>query len=265
VATYGSKVYVIWVDAITDDIYLTRSTNDGTSWLASQNLTVADSNEHDMIRVAAYNNNVYIVWAQSDTVDDEDVVFIRSTDSGVTWSAPFILWNNTGSARDVSVAAYGSNVYVVMDDSTIGPLQRKSTNSGASFGAPTSIGNGDDRQPEVDATAAYTGNGCNVYLSSLGIYVSTGPGTQQNIGTISPSTNSCQADIGANDTNDMHVVYNSWDGSNKHQIYYCYSSSPPGPGGGDIPTVSEWGLIIMAALLMAAGAVVILRRRRVAT
>ena len=34
-------------------------------------------------------------------------------------------------------------------------------------------------------------------------------------------------------------------------------SPPP-----DIPTVSEWGLIIMAVLLVTAGAVVIMRRRR---
>ncbi len=263
VAAYGSKVYVIWEDETNDDIYLRRSTDNGANWLASQNLTSADSNEHDMIRVAAYGDNVYIVWAQQDAIDDEDVMFIRSTDSGVNWSAPVTLWNDTSGMRDVSVAAYGSNVYVLRDDSTNGPLQRKSTDSGASFGVSTSIGNGDDRQPEVDATAAYTNNGCNVYLhdSDNGLYVSTGPGTQQKIGTYSPSTSACMADIGANDTNDMHVVYNSQDGSGNQQIYqYHYPSSPPG-----VPTVSEWGLIVMAVLLLTVGAIVILRRRRVAT
>jgi len=263
VAAYGENVYVVWIEAgvAAEDIYLTRSTDNGATWSAPQNLTAGDSVQHDNVRVAAYNNNVYVVWTQDDTVNNEDVMFMRSTNLGVNWSSPITLWNNTGSSRDVSIAAYGSNVYVTTDNSTTGPLQLKSTDSGASFGTSTSLGNGDDRQPEVDATAAYTSYGCNVSLrsSNNGIYVSTGPGTEQKIGTINPSTNSCMADIGANDTIDMHVVYNSRDGSGNHQIYhYHYPSTTGGP------TVTELGMIIMTLGLLTIGAYVIMRRQRVA-
>ena len=41
----------------------------------------------------------------------------------------------------------------------------------------------------------------------------------------------------------------------------CYGMTPPGQG---IPTVSEWGLIVMTLLLLTAGTVVLGRRRRAA-
>jgi hypothetical protein len=225
-------VYVVWWDETDNHIYLRRSTNDGASWLTEQNLGTTDFDGD--LRIAAYANNVYLTWTKNPGAV-ADIMFMRSTDSGVTWSTPVVLWSHFGSSNDISIAAYESNVYVNQQYEG-GPKQRKSTDSGASFGSSTSLGNGDLRQPEVDATAAYTSYGCTVYLRDF-IYVSTGPGTEQKL-TGYTSSATCMADIGANDTGDMHVVYNSEDGSGNDQIYYLHYSSPsiiiiPGDINGD--------------------------------
>ena len=48
---------------------------------------------------AAYNHIVSLVYAQKDGSDPGNVYYIRSTDSGVTFSAPFQLNSNTDPTK----------------------------------------------------------------------------------------------------------------------------------------------------------------------
>jgi len=57
---------------------------------------------------AAYNHVVSLVYAQKDGSDPGNVYYIRSTDSGVTFSAPFMLNTNT----DVTKAQWQPNLSV---------------------------------------------------------------------------------------------------------------------------------------------------------
>ena len=85
---------------------------------------------------AAFNNFVHLVYAQHGTGADEgDVYYIRSTDSGVTFSAPFKLNTDTTTRPqwepNISVSNAGTLLAVWYD-------ARESTSSDCLYGNPTS-------------------------------------------------------------------------------------------------------------------------------
>ncbi|MBU0640341.1 MAG: hypothetical protein KKB50_15870 [Planctomycetes bacterium] len=202
VAAAGPRVYVIWLTYYpTYDLYYTWS-SDGENFESVVNLTNT-SIEERCARIAAYNTSVYIAFTTRQTSNSTDyAMFLRSTNNGVNWWVPAVLWTATMPTFDaVAVAAHASNVYVDRDNAAPnGPAQKMSTNNGAAFGGSVWLGAGNDGQPEVSASAAYTANGCSAYTRGYNIYVSTGPGTETMIGT------GDNPDIGANDDGDMHVV-----------------------------------------------------------
>ncbi len=217
VAVEGQYVYVAWGNA--GDVYFRRNTSNGMliAWdFITQRFTTDGLNSD--IRVAASSQRAYVAWIKSGSPNNS-VLFRRSNaDWAATWTDPALTLWTTGTAS-ISITAYGTNVFV--DKSAAapqGPVQRKSTDSGATFAAAVSIGAGTDKQPEVHASSAYTGNGANVYFRSASLYVSTGTAAETLIGaTIAPTG----ADIGANDDGNMHVACGARDAADlKDKIYY---------------------------------------------
>ena len=98
-------------DAGTDeDILFSRSTDNGQNWSTAQHLnTNAATDSGDDIRpsIAYLGQDIWIaVWESDENLNgagtDDDIFFSRSTDGGVTWSAPQLLNDNgtTDSGRD---------------------------------------------------------------------------------------------------------------------------------------------------------------------
>src|SRR5437762_3167224 len=66
-------------------------------------------------RLAAYNGVLHVVWFDYlGAGSDPEILYARSTDNGITWSAPVNLSANGARADiDPAVAADASGVYVI--------------------------------------------------------------------------------------------------------------------------------------------------------
>jgi len=162
VATSGSDVYVVWEDTSSggnSDILFARSGNNGATF---GNVTPNVSNntgESTNPRMAAFRNNVYVVWEDTSSGGNSDILFTKSTDSGATFGNVTNLSNNTGESTNPQIFASGKNVYVVWEDTSSGGnnsdiLLARSGNNGATFGNVTanlSDNTGQSTNPKIAA------------------------------------------------------------------------------------------------------------------
>jgi hypothetical protein len=98
----------------TNRVSFARSTDNGTTWSAPVDLTPSfvtmdqvlgndrvNSNPSVAIDTSSgpFSGNVYVVYSNNNSRDGADVAFQRSTDGGVTFSAPFLLNSRPGNDR----------------------------------------------------------------------------------------------------------------------------------------------------------------------
>src|SRR5829696_5625636 len=130
---------------------LIRSTNSGANFASAENLSNSPGESSDP-RIALSENNVYVVWEDTGSVTgNSEVKIVRSADSGVTFTGAENLSNNNGISFDPRIAASGSNVYVVWEDTTTTTeagaegssdiFLARSTNNGATFGRVQNLSN----------------------------------------------------------------------------------------------------------------------------
>ena len=148
-----------------DDIFFTVSTDGGFSWLPNPlplNTNTAGGNiltDVDSPWMTVSGDTFHCVWEEDNLVGigGKEAVYTRSTNGGLTWSNPVVVSANTGAniVNDISVVADGNTVIVAYVDSTLNEVfTARSTNGGASFGAPmlvesTVSGTSDDPAIEI--------------------------------------------------------------------------------------------------------------------
>jgi hypothetical protein len=103
--------------------------------------------------VAVSGQNVYVAW-DDDSFGATQILYVRSTDGGRTFSEPLNLSNDTGESRNVAIAASGSDVYLVWEDNTPGNFEvfySVSHDSGQSFSTAHSLSqtSGDSILPKI--------------------------------------------------------------------------------------------------------------------
>ena len=144
----GQNVYVVWEDwrnpQYRIDIYLTRSTDGGASFLPSVRVNDDDDSVDQWFPVIACNEtgqNVYVAWEDyRDTLYGENVYFARSTDYGQTFGLNYCVNDTIGtgtSNQRVPSIYYKNNViYLTWRDERDGYCLyfAKSTDNGLSFG-----------------------------------------------------------------------------------------------------------------------------------
>ncbi|HET6727146.1 MAG TPA: sialidase family protein [Nitrososphaeraceae archaeon] len=131
----------------------------------TNNLT---QNQNDSVypQIAAWKNNVYVVWSEStqgSTDKNYDIYFKASSDGGKTFGRTINLSDNPSFSEHPQIVAVENNVYVVWTDNTSGHkevLFRMSTNQGTAFGKaiPISDENAIAYHPEI------TASGTNVFV-----------------------------------------------------------------------------------------------------
>jgi len=161
IAVSGSHVYVVWSEeeAIGDyEIYFRRSTDNGATWKTTKHLT-ANSGWSGDPDIAVSGSNVYVVWTDISSGNDE-IMFRRSTDDGVTWQAEVNLSNTSGISLETRIAVSGTYLCVLWNEN--GEIYfRRSSNSGGSWNTAKNVSN----TAENSNFPAVAASGANVYIS----------------------------------------------------------------------------------------------------
>ena len=150
IAAYGSGIYIVWNIGLIGDtndsnnannnnanngIFFTKSFDNGNSF---SNLTKlnADWNSIGESQVAAYGNNVYVVWGGNpDHKVASNLFYTTSSDNGTNFSVPRSLTEK--NTLNVEVAADANFVYIawqgVLPNDNEEILVKKSSDAGATF------------------------------------------------------------------------------------------------------------------------------------
>lgn len=140
-------VHIVWSDQTTDsghgEILYRKSVNSGNSFANAINISNTPLHSGNP-SLAVFNNNLYVVWEDQQAPNNFDIIFRKSNNNGITFDTTTNLSNNPGDSRTSEIVVSQDNVYVVWDDLTGNILGRdvffiRSTNSGISFGATTTI------------------------------------------------------------------------------------------------------------------------------
>jgi hypothetical protein len=146
VAAWNNNVYMLWQDSMPPgytnyDIFIKSSNDNGTTFGSPVNLS-NNSGFSEHPQIAAYDNNVYAIWAD-DTSGNREVFFTRSEDNSTSFDKIKNLSNNTSDSFNQEIAVFGDNVYVVWldqdeaDNTNI--LLKASFDGGATFGRTVHI------------------------------------------------------------------------------------------------------------------------------
>jgi hypothetical protein len=169
VAAWENNVYMLWQDSMPPgyanyDIFIKSSNDNGTTFGSPVNLS-NNSGFSEHPQIAAYDNNIYAIWAD-DTTGKREVLFTRSEDKGTSFEKIKNLSNNTSDSFNQEIAVFGDNVYVVwLDQGEEGDntniLLKSSSDGGATFGRTINISSSANQEtfPKV---AAYEGS---VYIA----------------------------------------------------------------------------------------------------
>jgi len=141
-----------------NNIVVHRSVDGGVTWTnpAAAGAAVLDDSAnvfHDKEWIAAdqnplspFANNLYLSWSEFDNIlPISPILFTRSTDGGVTWSSPITINPGANQMSYPFVDPSNGDVYVIFIEFGLGVggearvLIAKSTNGGATFGAPTVV------------------------------------------------------------------------------------------------------------------------------
>jgi hypothetical protein len=169
VAAWNSNVYLLWQDSIPSDhtnydIFIKNSNDNGTTFGSSVNLS-NNSGFSEHPQIAAYDNNVYAIWAD-DTSGNREVLFTRSVDNGTSFDKIKNLSNNTSDSFNQELAVFGDTVYVVWldqsdEDDETNILLKASGDGGETFGRTVNISS-NANQETFPKIAAFEGS---VYIA----------------------------------------------------------------------------------------------------
>jgi hypothetical protein len=148
-AVSDNYIYVVWTENSSPqengEINFRRSSDNGASFQAAENLSNNPGNSTNAI-VAAHRNNVYVVWTDDET-GNTDIYFKKSSDYGNSFNQTINLSRTNGSSHSPQLAVSDNHVYVVWTDDTRG-------NNDIELKASHDYGNSFNRTKHVSRTNA---------------------------------------------------------------------------------------------------------------
>ncbi len=172
-ATDGNGIWIAaWHKKLIEesdyDIYISRSTDNGTTWSTMSQLTAdmaSDAGDDNSPRIAVDDAGNWIISWNSDNlvgtngIGDDDIHYSRSADGGLTWSARMLL--NTDGTSDNYKDAYGDLVNdgqvwlatwnrELVTDGDDDVMLARSTDGGITWSAPAVINNYYDTDGSAD-------------------------------------------------------------------------------------------------------------------
>jgi hypothetical protein len=164
-----SSVYAVWADNTPGnrEVFFSMSTDNGTSFGPPLNLSNDASDSHNQ-EMAAFGDNVYVIWLDRDEQENTSILFRASNDGGATFSKTTSIGSQASAGSFPKVAAYGDDVYVawnvIRGEDDDGLYFAKSSDRGSTFGNATRLGEDISGESQV---AAYNGT---VYVVSGGLH-----------------------------------------------------------------------------------------------
>lgn len=211
---------------ITIGLMLICGLNAYADWGAIRQLTVSPDNSNMPYTgraVAVMGNNLHIVY--SDVVGgDRKVLYLRSTDRGVSWSSPTVIDEMSYSYTFSIVADSSGNVHFINRRADGGLWYRRSTDAGATWATAQQV------TAEVDVPILLTNGSQNVYILNvtpttppqLELYKSTDGGANWNRTDVVSQTG-FQSICAATSGSAIHIAY-AYGGMGNAQTYYLRST-----------------------------------------
>lgn len=168
-AINGSNVYVAWTQSLTSggngEIFVASSNNYGASFSTEEvsvNLTAYTS---DIPYLAAYGNDVYVIWHAVATSNAYESVWVSSSGSaGQKWTTAYELDEKTGQADEPQITAWGAYAYATWDRN--GPYVSYTSNNGLTWSNPVNLNPGTKAVPAGTTREPWiTAAGSNVYVT----------------------------------------------------------------------------------------------------
>jgi hypothetical protein len=139
ISSSGASVHLAWMDSRDGnyEIYYKHSTDGGANWTADTRLTF-NSADSWFPSISVSGTVVHIVW--HDLRDsNHEIYYKRSTDDGVSWGLDVRLTNNSLNSDHPSIAASGTGVQIVYENTQNTNIQiyyKRSTDGGNTWEAP---------------------------------------------------------------------------------------------------------------------------------
>ena len=164
----NNNVYVVWREFVTPDnaeIFFAASYDNGKTFSTPINISNTPENSFDP-QLITEGNNVYVVWREEVTIDNNEIFFTASNNNGQTFTdPPDNLSNTPESSFDPKISSEGSNVYIIWEEE-ITPSNSEifftaSNNNGQTFtDPPDNLSNSplNSRDPQI------SNRGNNVYV-----------------------------------------------------------------------------------------------------
>jgi hypothetical protein len=163
-SAFGSSVYAVWADNTPGnrEVLFARSTDNGTSFENARDLSNDASDSHNQ-EMAAFGDNVYVVWSDQDEQENTTILFRASNDGGAIFNETIEISGQANLGTFPKVAAYGNDVYVTWNVVDDGLYFAKSSDSGSTFGNMSKLDGDSSGESQV---AAYNNT---VYVISGGL------------------------------------------------------------------------------------------------
>jgi hypothetical protein len=140
--TLGSSTAVALYETTESRIFIRRTTNSGSTWRARQELDIANFATGVWPAIAGRGTSVDVVGSNAtDSFGGTELLYLRSTDSGVSFGAPVQL-THVSPGHIAARVARGPNglVAVVWHEGSTNRIRaRVSTNGGSSFGSARTL------------------------------------------------------------------------------------------------------------------------------
>ena len=170
IAVSGNNVYVVWIDD-TSSISTTTVTTKNKEILFRKSITDrrSISGQKNYPKVAAFENSTYVVWNVGIIGDTNNnnisngIFFMKSLDSGNSFSDTIKLNSNSNSIGESQIAAYRNDVYVVWggnpDEKIVGNMFFvKSADNGNNFSKAESLTGDEKNSLNVEVIADENNN-----------------------------------------------------------------------------------------------------------
>jgi hypothetical protein len=142
----SGNLYLAWDNRTpgNDEILFSRSIDNGSSWSLPMNISNNTGNSVSPAITMDSTGNLYLVW-EDYTFGIPEILFSQSIDSGLTWSIPVNISNNSGNSNNPDITLdIAGNLNLTWYDSVFGNHEivfSRSTDSGSTWSSPLNISN----------------------------------------------------------------------------------------------------------------------------